>query len=744
MDDGDLGSVAYFLMDSLPHPRSATSRHANAAPAQWPGAPYPLGANWDGSGTNFAVFSEHAEMIELCLFDADGAETRIELREVKAFVHHAYIPGIGPGQYYGYRAHGAWDPANGHRFNPQKLLLDPYSKAIDGDVVFERAVYSHRADDPDLPDTTDSAPFMPRSVVINPFFDWGKDRRPKRPRRDSMLYEAHVKGMTALHPLLPEELRGTYAGLGQPEVIEYLNALGVTAIELLPVHHHIPEQFLVDRGLTNYWGYSTIGYFAPHHSYAAWGTAGEQVQEFKHMVRALHEGGIEVILDVVYNHTTEGNELGPSFSHKGLDNASYYRLDPANRRRYIDYTGTGNTVDVSHPNVLQMIMDSLRYWVDEMHVDGFRFDLASTLGRDAGHVDANAAFFDIINQDPTLRQVKLIAEPWDVGEGGYQVGRFPPLWSEWNGRYRDTVRDFWRGEPGHLGDFASCFTGSSDLYESTGRRPSASVNFVTAHDGFTLRDLVSYNERHNEANTENNRDGESHNRSWNSGVEGPTIDPEINEIRQRRTRAILATMMLSQGVPMLLAGDEFGRTQGGNNNAYCQDNEISWLDWEGVDDELLAFTQRLVNLRRLHPSFRRRRFFSGEKNADADVADVDWFRADGLRMTHDDWQASDAHALAVFLNGERLTDTTARGERVFDDSFLVLFNADATDKPFSIPMPLAGRWWRTELDSARPEAPNRPVVGSLVVPSRSVMVLRDETDRQNQGSASPAGSGVRR
>ncbi len=693
--------------------------------SQWPGSPYPLGANWDGSGTNFAVFSEHAEAIELCLFDDDGNEARIELGEIKAFVHHAYVPGIGPGQKYGYRAHGAWDPSSGHRFNPQKLLLDPYAKAIDGDVTFSRAIYSHRAENPDLADTTDSAPFVPRSVVVNPFFDWGNDSRPKQTRRDSFLYEAHVKGLTARHPAIPEELRGTYAGLGQPEVIDYLHTLGVTAIELLPVHHHISEQFLVDRNLTNYWGYASIGYFAPHHSYAAWGTAGEQVQEFKHMVKALHAGGIEVILDVVYNHTTEGNQLGPTFSHKGLDNATYYRLSPEDQRYYVDYTGTGNTLDVSQPAVLQMIMDSLRYWVEEMHVDGFRFDLASTLGRDAGHVDRHAAFFDIINQDPSLRQVKLIAEPWDVGEGGYQVGRFPPLWSEWNGRYRDTVRDFWRGEHGHLGEFASRFTGSSDLYESTGRRPSASVNFITAHDGFTMRDLVSYNERHNEANTEGNRDGESHNRSWNSGVEGPTLDPAINEVRARRTRALLATMLLSQGVPMLLAGDEFGRTQLGNNNAYCQDNEISWIDWEGVDDELLAFTQRLVNLRARHPVFRRRKFFSGDKPVDAAVADVDWFRTDGLRMDHADWSATDGHAIAVFLNGDRLTDRGPRGEPVIDDSFLVLFNADETDLTFTIPTPLAARWWLTELDTANPSAPNRPVVGSAEVGARSILVLRD-------------------
>ncbi len=692
----------------------------------WPGTPYPLGASWDGSGTNFAVFSQHAEAIELCLFDADGNEERIELADTTAFVHHGYLQGVGPGQRYGFRAHGPWDPRRGHRFNPSKLLLDPYAKAIEGDIDFNRAVFDHQHDEPDLADTTDSAPFVPRSIVVNPYFDWGVDRRPKRPRRDTLLYEAHVKGMTAMHPAVPDELKGTYAGLAQPEVIDYLLHLGVTAIELLPVHQHSPEPFLLDRGLTNYWGYSTIGYLAPHAGYAAWGRSGEQVQEFKHMVRSLHEAGIEVILDVVYNHTMEGNALGPTLCHKGLDNASYYRLDSKDGRNYVDYTGTGNTLDVSHPNVLQMIMDSLRYWVTEMHVDGFRFDLASTLGRDGHHVDRHAAFFDIINQDPTLREVKLIAEPWDVGEGGYQVGRFPPLWSEWNGRYRDTVRDFWRGQPGHLGDFASCFTGSSDLYESTGRRPSASINFITAHDGFTMHDLVSYNHRHNEANAENNRDGDAHNRSWNSGVEGPTEDPAVLELRARRTRAMLTTMLLSQGVPMLLHGDEFGRSQNGNNNAYCQDNEISWLDWENLDDELLAFTQRLVNLRRQHPVFRRLQYFSGTKPTDGEAADIEWFRPDGGRMTDTDWNGSDDRALTVFLNGTHLAGRSQRGERIEDDSFLVLFNASAAPRSFAVPPELSTRWWRSELDTAEPTQPQRPVVSAVVVEGWSIVLLRDE------------------
>lgn len=695
-------------------------------PDTWPGTSYPLGAVWDGSGTNFAVFSESADRIELCLFDDDGDETRIELPEVTTFVHHGYLPGVGPGQRYGFRTHGPWDPQRGVRHNPAKLLLDPYAKAIEGEVSFTRAVYDHLADDPDHPDPTDSAPFVPRSVVVSPYFDWGTDRRPKRPRRDLVLYEAHVKGLTALHPDVPEELRGTYAGIAHPAIIEHLKSLGVTALELMPVHQHLEEQFLVDLGLGNYWGYASIGYFAPHNQYSAWGQAGEQVQEFKHMVRALHQGGIEVILDVVYNHTCEGNQLGPTFCHKGLDNPSYYRLSPENGRQYVDYTGTGNTLNVSHPNVLQLIMDSLRYWVDEMHIDGFRFDLASSLARDAHHVDQFAAFFDIIHQDPTLRQVKLIAEPWDVGEGGYQVGRFPPLWSEWNGRYRDTIRDFWRGEPGSLGEFASRFTGSSDLYERNGRRPSASINFVTAHDGFTMADLVAYNERHNEANGEGNRDGESHNRSWNSGAEGPTDDPEVLEVRRRRQRALMATMFLSQGVPMLLGGDEFGRTQHGNNNAYCQDNELSWTHWEDVDEELFDFTKRVIEIRNHHPVFRRRHFFEGSTVLGGDLADIGWFTPSGAAMTEDNWQQPLSRSLAVFLNGEQLTAHDHRGEPIVDTSFLVLFNSASTPQRFSVPPELADRWWRVELDSSQPKIPDRPVVGSVTVPAWSVVLLRED------------------
>lgn len=697
-------------------------------PEIWPGNAYPLGATWDGSGTNFAVFSENATRIELCLFDDDGVETRIELPEVTAFAHHGYLPGIGPRQRYGFRAHGPWNPRGGQRFNPAKLLLDPYAKAIEGEATFDRAVYDHLAEDHNHPDPVDSAPFVPRSIVVSPYFDWGIDRRPKRARQDTVLYETHVRGLTETHPDVPEELRGTYAGMAHPSIIEYLKDLGVTAIELMPVHQYLEEQFLSDLELTNYWGYASIGYFAPHNAYSAWGTRGEQVQEFKHLVRSLHAGGIEVILDVVYNHTCEGNGLGPTFCHKGLDNSSYYRLSPEDGRYYVDYTGTGNTLNVSHPNVLQLIMDSLRYWVEEMHIDGFRFDLASSLARDAHHVDQFAAFFDIIHQDPVLRQVKLIAEPWDVGEGGYQVGRFPPLWSEWNGRYRDTIRDFWRGEPGTLGDFASRFTGSSDLYERNGRRPSASINFVTAHDGFTLADLVSYNERHNEANGENNRDGESHNRSWNSGVEGPTTDSEILERRRRRQRAIMTTIFLSQGVPMLLAGDEFGRTQQGNNNAYCQDNDLSWLQWDDHDSDLFDFTKRVISLRAKHPIFRRRHFFDGEAGLDGDLADIGWFTPEGAAMAHSNWERPLQRSIAVFLNGEGLPSQGERGERITDASFLVLFNANDVERRFSIPPELAERIWHLELDSSDNKTSGAPVMGSLSVPSWSVVVLQEGDD----------------
>ena len=586
----------------------------------WPGMPYPLGATWDGWGTNFTLFSEVAERIELCLFedsdDGEGKldETRVELTEVDGFVWHGYIPAISPGQRYGYRVHGPWDPIEGLRCNAQKLLLDPYAKAIQGahfenDVLFadDRGFSRHRRS------ATDSAPFMPKSVVINPFFDWGDDRAPQIPYHETIIYEAHVRGLTLRHPDVPPPQRGTYAGLAHPAVIAHLQRLGVTAVELMPVHQFVAEQSLVALGLTNYWGYNTIGFLAPHNRYSSAGQRGEQVGEFKTMVKALHEAGIEVILDVVYNHSAEGDHMGPTLSFRGIDNAAYYRLRKEDPRHYLDYTGKGNSLNVRHPHSLQLIMDSLRYWILEMHVDGFRFDLAAALARELHDVDRLSTFFDLVQQDPVVSQVKLIAEPLDVGEGGYQVGNFPPLWTEWNGKYPDTVRDFWRGHLAIMPEFASRLTGSSDLYATSGRRPVASINFVTCHDGFTLHDLVSYDHKHNEANGEGNRDGTDDNRSWNCGAEGPADDPAVNELRARQKRNFLVTLFLSQGVPMLLAGDEMGRTQAGNNNAYCQDNETSWVDWglAAAEQDLLQFTEALAGLRRDHPMFRRRRFFRG-------------------------------------------------------------------------------------------------------------------------------------
>lgn len=597
----------------------------------WPGQTYPLGATYDGAGTNFAVYSEAAHRIELCLLHDDGSETAVELRETDAFVRHAYLPGIMPGQRYGFRVHGPYAPENGQRCNSAKLLLDPYARAISGSIDWNESVYGYHFGKPDSRNDMDSAPHTMTAVVVNPYFDWGDDRRPRTDYHRTVIYEAHVKGLTMLHPELPEELRGTYAGLAHPAVIEHLTELGVTALELMPVHQFVNDHRLVDAGLNNYWGYNTIGFFAPHNTYASWGDRGEQVLEFKQAVKALHEAGIEVILDVVYNHTAEGNHLGPTLSFRGLDNASYYRLGADNPRYYTDTTGTGNSLLMRSPHVLQLIMDSLRYWVEEMHVDGFRFDLAATLARQFHEVDRLSSFFDLVQQDPVVSQVKLIAEPWDVGEGGYQVGNFPPLWTEWNGKYRDTVRDLWRGEPRTLAEFASRLTGSSDLYQDDGRRPLASINFTTCHDGFTLHDLVAYNDKHNEANGEGNRDGESHNRSWNCGVEGETSDPEVRELRDRQVRNFIATLMLSQGVPMLSHGDEFGRTQGGNNNAYCQDNEVAWVHWPEKGDEknkgLLAFTQTMVWLRRDHPVFRRRRFFHGRpvEGTHDELSDISWF-----------------------------------------------------------------------------------------------------------------------
>ncbi|MFJ6522784.1 glycogen debranching protein GlgX [Streptomyces filamentosus] len=673
----------------------------------WPGRAYPLGATYDGAGTNFAVFSEAAHRIELCLIDDDGTENSVELRETDAFVRHAYLPGVMPGQRYGFRVHGPYAPERGLRCNPAKLLLDPYARAVSGAVAWGEAVYGYPFGRPDARNDLDSGPHTMTSVVVNPYFDWGDDRRPRTEYHHTVIYEAHVKGLTMLHPDLPEELRGTYAGLAHPSVIGHLKELGVTALELMPIHQFVNDHRLADAGLSNYWGYNTIGFFAPHNAYASWGDRGQQVLEFKSAVRALHQAGIEVILDVVYNHTAEGNHLGPTLSFRGLDNPSYYRLgdDP---RYYTDTTGTGNSLLMRSPHVLQMIMDSLRYWVTEMHVDGFRFDLAATLARQFHEVDRLSSFFDLVQQDPVVSQVKLIAEPWDVGEGGYQVGNFPPLWTEWNGKYRDCVRDLWRGEPRTLAEFASRLTGSSDLYQDDGRRPLASVNFVTCHDGFTLRDLVSYDEKHNEANGEGNRDGESFNRSWNCGAEGETDDVGINELRNRQMRNFLATLMLSQGVPMLSHGDEFGRTQGGNNNAYCQDGEVSWVRWPKEGDEteavLLRFTRAMVRLRRDHPVFRRRRFFHGRpvEGTHDELTDIAWFTPEGEEMTSRDWQAAHARALTVFLNGNAISEPGRQGERIADDSFLLMFNASSQELEFAVP-DSHGRCWRTVVDTSDPE-----------------------------------------
>jgi len=695
-----------------------------------PGHPYPLGATYDGAGTNFSIFSEVSSRVELCLFDDQGNETRIDLPEVTALCWHGYLPNVVPGQRYGFRVHGPWNPEGGQRCNPAKLLLDPYAKAIEGEVHWNEAVFPYHFGEPDTSkNDLDSAPFSPKCVVINPFFDWGNDRPLRVPMHESVIYEVHVKGFTRLHPGIPEELRGTYAGLAHPAAIAHLKRLGITAVELLPVHQFIQDSLLLERGLRNYWGYNSIAYLAPHNEYAAAGSGtGQQVQEFKQMVKVLHQEGIEVILDVVYNHTAEGNHLGPVLSFKGIDNTAYYRVVPDNPRYYMDYTGTGNSLNMRHPHVLQLIMDSLRYWVLDMHVDGFRFDLAATLARELHDVDRLSAFFDIIQQDPVISQVKLIAEPWDVGQGGYQVGNFPPLWSEWNGKYRDEVRDYWRGVDGTLDELAYRLTGSSDLYESTGRRPSASINFITAHDGFTLRDLVSYNEKHNQANLDGDGGGENENRSWNCGAEGPTDDPEVLALRARQQRNFLATLFLSQGIPMLLGGDEMGRTQAGNNNAYCQDDEISWFDWQNVDADLLEYTTRLIALRRAHPVFRRRRWFQGKPIHGEGVRDIGWFRPDGELMRDEDWQRAFSKSIGVFLNGDAISSLDERGEPVKDDSFYVLFNAHHEPLPFRLPAREQwGNRWRKVLDTTEP-LPNpgqevHEAGNEIPVESRSVVVL---------------------
>jgi isoamylase len=699
----------------------------------WPGRPRPLGATWDGEGTNFAVYSEEAEAVELCLFDDAGHERRLELPEVTAHTWHGYVPGLGPGQRYGFRAYGPYEPRNGLRFNPAKLLLDPYARAIEGMVDWDDSVFGYRIGADDLVrDDRDSAAHVPRSVVVHDAFPWGDDRRPSVPWADTVIYEAHVRGLTKLHPEVPERERGTYAALGSPPVVQHLKRLGVTTLELQPVHHYVSEQGLVRRGLTNYWGYNSIGYFAPDARYSSTGQRRQQVPEFKAMVRNLHAAGIEVILDVVYNHTAEGDHRGPTLSFRGLDNRGYYRLQDGDPRYYADFSGCGNSLNMRHPQVLALIMDSLRYWVLEMHVDGFRFDLASALARGLHEVDRLSVFFDLIHQDPVVSQVKLIAEPWDVGRGGYQVGNFPVLWTEWNGRYRDTIRDFWRGARTGVADLAYRLTGSSDLYQSDGRRPYASINFVTAHDGFTLNDLVSYDRKHNEANGEDNRDGSDDNRSWNCGVEGPTGDQEIRALRERQKRNLVATLLLSSGVPMLLAGDEMGRTQGGNNNAYCQDNEISWVNWK-LDEGGVALLERvraLIALRRDHPVFRRRRFFQGQAIHGSGVKDIGWFTPNGAEMDEARWRAPDIATLGVFLNGGEIPDRGPRGERIVDDSFLLLLHGDAEPVAFTLPgLPWAKSYELIMDSAADPVDPDaEPIVHQagerLQLLPRSFAVLR--------------------
>ena len=718
----------------------------------WPGAAYPLGATFDGSGTNFAVFSEVADRVELCLFDDDGAggweETRLELTEVDAFVWHCYLPSVQPGQRYGYRVHGAWDPAQGLRCNPNKLLLDPYAKATAGEIDWDQSLFGYDFGDEDSRNDDDSAGHMTHGVVINPFFDWEGDRRPHVPYNETVIYEAHVKGLTQLHPEIPEEQRGTYAALAHPAVTEHLTKLGVTAIELMPVHQFVQDSTLLDKGLRNYWGYNTLGFFAPHAEYAAAsrepGRDGQQVQEFKSMVKSMHAAGIEVILDVVYNHTAEGNHLGPTLSFKGLDNPAYYRLVEDDKRYYMDYTGTGNSLNVRHPHSLQLIMDSLRYWVTEMHVDGFRFDLAATLAREFYDVDRLATFFELVQQDPVVSQAKLIAEPWDIGPGGYQVGNFPPQWTEWNGAYRDTVRDFWRGEPA-LGEFASRIAGSSDFYEHSGRRPVASINFVTAHDGFTLRDLVSYNEKHNDANGEDNNDGESHNRSWNHGAEGPTDDAEIRAARAREQRNFLATLLLSQGVPMILHGDELGRTQDGNNNTYAQDSEISWVHWDRADTPLVEFTAAVSRLRKEHPTFRRKRFFTGTTVRTGEpgqerLNDIVWLHLDGRPMEDGDWHGEE-QAIGMYLNGDGIAGRDERGQPITDDHFLLYFNADGPAE-VTLPSDEYAAAWDVVIDTGGSVDDSGPLKagGTMPLETHSLVVLQQHTQPEAEPDHSVAAS----
>jgi isoamylase len=711
----------------------------------WPGRPYPPGASYDGAGVNFAIFSEVADKVELCLLSGEGEETRVALPETDGFVHHGYLPGVQPGQRNGYRVHGPWDPVHGHRCNPTKLLVDPYAKAIEGQADGHESLFSHRFEDESAVNDDDSLGHTMLSVVVNPFFDWGNDRSPGHEYHDTVIYEAHVRGLTRTHPGIPEEIRGTYAALAHPAVIDHLTRLGVTALELMPVHQYVQDPHLLGKGLSNYWGYNTIGFLAPHNAYSSSGSRGQQVQEFKAMVRALHRADIEVILDVVYNHTAEGNHLGPTLCFRGIDNASYYRLVDRDKKHYFDTTGTGNSLLMRHPHVLQLIMDSLRYWVTEMHVDGFRFDLAASLARQFHEVDRLSAFFDLVQQDPVVSQVKLIAEPWDVGSGGYQVGNFPPLWTEWNGQYRDTVRDFWRGEPATVGEFACRISGSSDLYGPSGRKPIASVNFVTAHDGFTMRDLVSYNDKHNDANGEGGVDGESHNRSWNCGAEGETRERKVLALRARQQRNFLTTLLLSQGVPMILHGDELGRSQHGNNNAYCQDNQLAWIDWQlkPWQKQLPAFTSRVVALRKEHPVFRRRRFFLGGTAAEGEeLGDIIWLTQDGQPMTPSDWAEGHLRSLLVFLNGGAIHEPDRRGQRVTDDSFLIAFNADPDASVFVLPDMEHGPGWFTVLDTSddgvgahpSPDPASDLAPGARIqVEGRAMVVLRRPRDTAEWG-----------
>ena len=693
---------------------------------------YPLGASYDGAGVNFALYSQVAQKVELCLFDEHDAETRIEMTEQNSYVWHNYIPGLQPGQRYGYRVYGPYDPMHGLRCNPNKLLLDPYAKAIEGNIDGDESLFSYwfkSPDDTSAMNDLDSAAHTMKSAVINPYFDWGNDQHPYISYHDSVIYEAHVRGMTNLNMDVPPDIRGTYAGLAYPSVIEYLKKLGITAIELMPIHQFVNDSFLQEKGLSNYWGYNTIGFFAPHNAYSSSGERGEQVNEFKSMVKASHHAGMEVILDVVYNHTAEGNHMGPTLSFKGIDNASYYRLVEGDQQHYFDTTGTGNSLLMRSPHALQLITDSLRYWVTEMHVDGFRFDLAATLARQFQEVDKLSAFFDIVEQDPIISRVKLIAEPWDLGSGGYQVGGFPSSWSEWNGRYRDTVRDFWRSQPSTLPEFASRLMGSSDLYQVNGRRPVASVNFITAHDGFTMNDLVSYNEKHNEANGEGNRDGESNNRSWNCGVEGPTNIPDVNDLRQRQMRNMFATLLFSQGIPMICGGDEVARTQQGNNNAYCQDNEISWTNWhlDKGRKELLAFVSKLIHLRLDHPVLHRRRFFTGREPGDDSnmIPQVEWFDHTGSIMDMDDWQNTHAFSMMIYLNGSDIPEVDWYGNRMVDNDFILIFNAHYEPIMFTLPDERYGRKWQLVVDTHNPDEPELSYEAGFMITaqSRSFLML---------------------